>query len=680
MKISMFALAAITSKSDVIMPCRWKKQGFSSGEDCVSKMTGKVDDPQAFCYGPVEGLVHPDFLKIYKQFIANIKDDQEAHNRYVAWVTALNLDETKPYGQSMREQFRWVRRHVDFNLWKEDSRAKYWQVDAGFPLESMNMNIYTLEELQESARTLAHKTANINHKFSLPTIDIPAAKFEDGVVECVLRVPKELRCPVCTKGKTINDLIESGGIVNVSLEASCTLKSDDPNKCEGMEFTGLSLLTKDVLPGIPLTRLMPLEHIMVEALQSSTKTQRRRRNVKKIKMEVLEQDEEPEKDEHGCVVGKQKWDAEAEKCVPIPPEEQVEPCPEGQKRNPETDECEPVKPEEQMTQVIPVEVPVKKSYEPDEHGQCNPGDRINALGKCVQFEDCGEGRHWDANANEGQGGCVSDTPPKPEAPETAVGISAAPREDVLTDAPTEVPTPEEQPPITGTDKIPVKPEPAQPAPEAEPLKPLTPSTQPPLQPPEPKKVTAPEPHTCPDGRHWDVDANMCVPDTALTERVRRFKAEDKVQKVKNKIYSQQFQLERLTATWEKRYIDLSTQFEQLLGGMKQQSKRIRDLESSLDKTRMEREDLRVELRQFKGDYADKTRDNKHLESIVNDLKIDHENLKKKYHGGLAANLDLTRKNTKANEDYLAIAIERDELKEKLKKARTMAKRTLKIKY
>ncbi|MDH5786989.1 MAG: DUF2213 domain-containing protein [Candidatus Bathyarchaeota archaeon] len=33
------------------MPCRWEKQGFASGEECVSKMTGKVEDPEAFCYG-----------------------------------------------------------------------------------------------------------------------------------------------------------------------------------------------------------------------------------------------------------------------------------------------------------------------------------------------------------------------------------------------------------------------------------------------------------------------------------------------------------------------------------------------------------------------------------------------------------------------------------------------------
>lgn len=33
------------------MPCKWEKQGFNSGEACIAKMTGKVEDPKAYCYG-----------------------------------------------------------------------------------------------------------------------------------------------------------------------------------------------------------------------------------------------------------------------------------------------------------------------------------------------------------------------------------------------------------------------------------------------------------------------------------------------------------------------------------------------------------------------------------------------------------------------------------------------------
>jgi hypothetical protein len=35
---------------------------------------------------------------------------------------------------------------------------------------------------------------------------------------------------------------------------------------------------------------------------------------------LLEQEEEPKKDEHGCIIGKQRWDEESQTCVPIPPQ------------------------------------------------------------------------------------------------------------------------------------------------------------------------------------------------------------------------------------------------------------------------------------------------------------------------------------------------------------------------
>lgn len=35
-----------------------------------------------------------------------------------------------------------------------------------------------------------------------------------------------------------------------------------------------------------------------------------------------QQNQEPEKDEHGCTIGKQRWDPESKTCVPIPPQAQ----------------------------------------------------------------------------------------------------------------------------------------------------------------------------------------------------------------------------------------------------------------------------------------------------------------------------------------------------------------------
>jgi len=613
---------------------------YDSMEDCISKNPDKKN-PAAWCATahfnitgkwPSEAYRHPDFEKIYKQFLTR----EDGENRYHEWVQALNLDETKPYGQSQKEQFRWVRRHVDFNLWKEDMQAKYWQVEAGFPLESMNLNVYSEQELIESARTIKGKTVNVNHKFQLPTIEIVAGKWEDGVVESVLRVPKNLRCPVCSEKKTVNDLIESNGIVNVSLEAVCTLQGDDPAKCEGMEFTGLALLTKDTLPGIPLTRLMPLEHIMVEALQSSTKTENRKMK-KKLKLEVLEEDE-------------------------------PEPCPEGQKRNPETGECEPVS-TEQVTQVVPVTgEPIDQGTEPDEHGQCPEGKMINALGKCVAIETCPENSHWSAEANDGHGGCVPDTVPKPETPETAVGTSPAPQEDVLTMGPTEQPTPEEQPPVTGTKKIPSTPAAGeQPAVTGD-----SPEVAGPMKPTAPGDIKPKPAHTCPDGQHYDYDLDQCVPNHPITERVKRFKAEDKAAKLEKN-------LELLIASWEERYVKLDTRYQQLLGTCRTQKAQTEDLKHQVERTQLEREDLRVEARTLKTDHSDKVREYKQLSNQFEDLTKVYNEQNEKYQKLLVDARLVVEADTKNKEEWMQVTLENERLKEALKRAKIHAKKTIKIK-
>lgn len=611
----------------------WSKAGYSSFDDCVAKNSDK-GNPQAYC-GEIrkqlacdEKMRHPDFNKIYTQF----QTVEDGENRYWDWIKALNLDESKPYRDCFKEGFQWVKRHTDLRLWKEDSRNKYWRFEAAFPVTSMNGNVYSKEELLRAARTLVGKPVNLNHKFRLPTIEIVASEYENDIVEGVIKVPNNLKCPICDKNKTINQLIEQKGIYNNSLEAGCMFQSEG-QKCEGMFFEGMALLTSKVLPGIPLTRLNPLEGIMVEALQSSTKTERRRKNVKTIKMEVLEEDE-------------------------------PEPCPEGQKRNPETGECEPAPTEMQTVDITPVQP--KPSMEPDENGQCPPGYMLNSIGKCVPTEDCGEGRHWDANANDGQGACVADTPPKPEHPETSHGLPAAPQEDVLTDAPTEQPTTGEQPPITGTKKI----SPTIPATGEQPTTTggspeVTTKTLPPEVTPQEPKV--PEPHTCPDSYHYDYDANQCVPDTPISERVKRFQAEDKADSLQTKL-----------AKMEDRYVTLDTEYQRLLGATKEQKETIRRLEHQIDRGNVEKVNDEVTLK-------DKTRRIEDLTIARDDYKQQLEKVKTlydeqsgKYHNTLAVNLELSRKLTKSNEDYLDVATERDRLKEALNKAKSISKKVVKI--
>jgi len=211
---------------------------------------------------------HPDFEKIYQAFMWRYckgeTECEEGKQIYYAWLKKLGLDDTKPYQypQETREKFSWTEPYIQFL--KEDEQAKYFKVEALFPLSSMNNNLYTLDELLRGARSLIGKQVNWSHTGELaPEVQIYDAEYEDDCVECVLRV---------AKGSKALDLIEKGQVLHVSIEADCLRGSEltpDGWTCKGLVFTGLALLTKDVLPGVPLTRIMPVEKL-VESFKGIT--------------------------------------------------------------------------------------------------------------------------------------------------------------------------------------------------------------------------------------------------------------------------------------------------------------------------------------------------------------------------------------------------------------------------
>jgi len=208
---------------------------------------------------------HSDFQKIYDAFMWRYcKDHQECEEGkrvYYAWLNKLGLDDTKPY-QRPQEKFSWTKSYLQFL--KEDEKAKYFKVEALFPLCSMNDNVYTQDELLQAARSLVGKTVDLNHTDEkLPEVTIYDAQYEDDCVECLLRVAKESKAL---------EMIEKGEILQVSIEADClrgTEQTPEGNMCHGLVFTGLALLTKDVLPGVPLTRIMPVEKL-VESFKGVT--------------------------------------------------------------------------------------------------------------------------------------------------------------------------------------------------------------------------------------------------------------------------------------------------------------------------------------------------------------------------------------------------------------------------
>lgn len=110
---------------------------------------------------------------------------------------------------------------------------------------------FTRDEVLQAARSLTGKPSDLNHdhKKMLDGVEVVAAQFEDDCVECLVRI---------LKTSVLVGMIERKEIVNVSIEGEWS--HGIPG--HGLVLTGLGWLTKDtMLPGIPLTRIMPVEQI-----------------------------------------------------------------------------------------------------------------------------------------------------------------------------------------------------------------------------------------------------------------------------------------------------------------------------------------------------------------------------------------------------------------------------------
>jgi len=208
--------------------------------------------------------LHEDFLKILKAFKKRY-GEKPGEQMFWTWIKKLGLNPEKPYRlqQEGLEAFRWAEPRL--RLAKQDKKAKYYKVEALFPIISMNRNVYTEDELVKAARTLIGKPVNINHESPpLDGVEIVDAEYEDGAVECLLRVSRNAEY----NGRKIVNMIDEGEILHVSIEGECrsspvqSLDGEVGRGCEGLILTGLALLTKDTLPGVPLTRIMPVEKLV----------------------------------------------------------------------------------------------------------------------------------------------------------------------------------------------------------------------------------------------------------------------------------------------------------------------------------------------------------------------------------------------------------------------------------
>lgn len=204
---------------------------------------------------------HPDFEKIHTAFLTHYsKDPSLGESRYADWVKFSGLDDSQSYylqgaarANKSNQSFEWAKFLIEFV--KEDKDAFYYKVEALFPVESMNKDSppFTRDEIFQAARSLTGKPSDLNHDdkhpFPLQEVEVVAAQFEGDCVECLVRI---------LKTSVLVGMIDRKEIVNVSIEGEWS--HGIPG--HGLVLNGLGWLTKDtMLPGIPLTRIMPVERI-----------------------------------------------------------------------------------------------------------------------------------------------------------------------------------------------------------------------------------------------------------------------------------------------------------------------------------------------------------------------------------------------------------------------------------
>ncbi len=238
-----------------------------------------------------EAKMHPDFAKILQQFQQRF-GEEDGKARFDGWVQKRGLDTSKAYSMAqlkkaeclggkcshkcakcLRESFQWAKPLI--KLLKNDETGKTYQVEAHFAVTSMNRNVYTKMELAQAVSTFPGKHVDLNHnlEWKIDGVDILAAAWEDGAVECLIHVANGAKD---AKGRDVQTAIEDGTIDCVSIEgdAADAVQTSEGNQPVGFYYTGLALLDQDALPGIPLTTIRPVEDLFESLLLETNNVDR----------------------------------------------------------------------------------------------------------------------------------------------------------------------------------------------------------------------------------------------------------------------------------------------------------------------------------------------------------------------------------------------------------------------
>lgn len=278
-------------------------------------------------------------------------------------------------GSKIKESFTWMT-----PKWKVMKAGKNSVKIQGIALPgdivSKNKMKYLSEEIKMAARTLSGKPITINHSpwnkhhpdydASKVVGDVPNAEFESGAVEYWGFVRKE---PYVTMLRTHDPRIkgvsiEASYIHNRCIECGERFYSEKAFKLHmseshgivdgisephGIHLDALSLVIEPETPGVPSATVQVMETESKATILRLYETHLAEKGLTFNSNGVaISSTEEPEKDEHGCLIHSEKWDGE--KCVPKEVTENVddeEPkehpvCKDGFVLNPASKVCEPV--------------------------------------------------------------------------------------------------------------------------------------------------------------------------------------------------------------------------------------------------------------------------------------------------------------------------------------------------
>ena len=629
-------------------------------EPCSPKLRACVDDliaqgkPEssawAICRSQIgESHRHRDFQRILDEFINYYGKREMGEREYYAWLRSLQLDEAQMYGAA-RESFRWAKDMLQYL--REDRDNKYYQVLLGFPLRSMNGNVYRERDLIAAALSLKGTHPSLNHKDAFwftprsryGAITVVDAKYEDGALETIIQVPKSTVCPICD-GRPMHELIDDHRIVNVSLEGECVGGVCYDGSCEGFTFTDppFTLLTSDVLPGIPLARIKPLEAIMVEALHAST-TEKKENTVKTvIKPKIIEHTANTADQTTPNVNTGSRSDPNFKGTTPTPVDQDAKI--DTQNDLASTAVGTPAYADNTSLITAPATHSTPhhtvESSEPEYAGDPPSTGSDTSMPKPDDIRD----------------GPPRTSPPKSTIPHAGdLPLSEKPEKELGDDPPGAKP------------KVPVGDSPTEQneAPQ--------PGSQYCMEHPDDPRCVAhrkaihgeQNEEPCPEGQHRDADGN-CVDDEpsdtlpSLEERTARIKAELKAKSA-----------EQQAVIWEQKFTSTYTKLGQTNAVLKETRRLLEKTNLTLHNTMVNEDRYKKERDALAGLKLE-------LEHRIEDLQRTYDNLNAKYQKTLDTNLLLSKKVTQANEDYLDVAKKLEDSEEALGRAKVEAKKIVRIK-